>query len=177
MKQLEALDVAGFIVTTGIKNDLVVTHIHIQKILFYLECSCLLHHESPLYEQDVFAWRLGPVYPDVHREYYQYGSRPVTNIPKIFRFDEDTMKLVHYNYKDSLLPSSFRKRSKPLILELLNMNYDDIITHSRKFHEYIFNQPTDNTPSKVLNKGNIMYELKNNDLLFASLFTNHLKLK
>ena len=40
---------------------------------------------KPLVSEDAYAWRYGPVFPDLYIALRQFGSRPVTEVPKSSR--------------------------------------------------------------------------------------------
>lgn len=109
-----ALDVAGFIVhycnhTLG-KH---ITHIHLQKILYFLEGHYLVKNKE-LFKDDISKWKLGPVVESVYHEYKTFGSGSITHVPNRLIFENGMISFEKFN------PQSIDKTDQLTIQELLN---------------------------------------------------------
>lgn len=47
----------------------------IQKLLFYIQAWYAANKDNRLYEDDIYAWPLGPVVEDVYHHYKSYGAQ------------------------------------------------------------------------------------------------------
>jgi len=55
----------------------VVTHLQVQKLLYFAQAWHLMMHGRPLFDEDMQAWPHGPVVPSVWHEFKQYGWHPI----------------------------------------------------------------------------------------------------
>lgn len=70
-----ANDVAAFFITRAAEEDDVgLSNLKLQKLVYYAQGFHLAIHDSPLFPERIEAWTHGPVCPSVYREYKQYGS-------------------------------------------------------------------------------------------------------
>jgi uncharacterized phage-associated protein len=53
------------------------TNLRLQKLLYYCQGFYLAMKNKPLYEDPIYAWRHGPVIPDVYYHYKEYGPNPI----------------------------------------------------------------------------------------------------
>ena len=85
MRQKSAVDVArGFIQIaneqivdipeTGQKVHEGLTHLKLQKLLYFAQAAHLAIHGEPLFTDEIQAWAFGPVVPTVYREFAKYES-------------------------------------------------------------------------------------------------------
>jgi uncharacterized phage-associated protein len=49
----------------------------LQKLVFYAHAWYLGLKDTPLYEDDVFAWPWGPVVPSIYSEFRDFGRKPI----------------------------------------------------------------------------------------------------
>jgi len=86
----KAIDVARYILTLldeDTAGDLM-SHLKLQKLLYYCQGFTLALLNRPLFEDKVVAWQHGPVVPTVWEEFKHYGSQP---IPKPYGFDRSVI--------------------------------------------------------------------------------------
>lgn len=67
-----ANDIAKYIIG---HND--VTHLKLQKMLFFLQCYSIKFLRYPLYSNKIYAWPFGPVVADIYGEYKRYEDRMI----------------------------------------------------------------------------------------------------
>ena len=65
-----------------------ISHLKLQKLLYYAQGFHLAIFDMPLFEEHIVAWQHGPVVPKVWDAYRDYGSNP---IPKPNDFDRDVI--------------------------------------------------------------------------------------
>ena len=75
MTQTSALNVAGYICDfQSFEANLNISHLKLQKLVFYCQAFHLALHDAPLFRENVEAWALGPVIREVYQEYKIYGN-------------------------------------------------------------------------------------------------------
>lgn len=82
-----ALDVAKFILA-GVDRDAgdSITHLKLQKLLYYVQAWSIALRERPLFDEDMRAWAHGPVAESVFHEYKGYGFEAIpvpTDVPEL----------------------------------------------------------------------------------------------
>jgi len=85
----KAIDVARHLLTLVDEEagDLL-SHLKLQKLLYYSQGFTLALLDRPLFEEKVVAWQHGPVVPAVWEEFKQYGKKP---LPKPVDFDSSIL--------------------------------------------------------------------------------------
>lgn len=87
-----AIDVARFLVQHYIDAKRSITNMKLQKLLYYAWIEFYKSHDGKyLFEDDIYAWKLGPVVPEVYYEYRIYAAMPIsiTKTPE-GKIDDDT---------------------------------------------------------------------------------------
>lgn len=127
-----ALDVANYITTYALKNDIKIYHLHIQKILYYLEAAHLVQRRVSLLDEDIEMWRLGPVVPNVYHNYKTFGARPISNVPKELRIDNGSIRYVGFD--ENILTPEVKAFIERNIVGLLNIDPFKLVemTHEHK---------------------------------------------
>lgn len=70
-----ARDIAEFFIWESLqKRDSLATNLWIQKMLYYGQGYSLGEFSSPLFEEAIVAWNLGPVVVEVYNDFKQYGN-------------------------------------------------------------------------------------------------------
>lgn len=77
-----AKSVAKYIINRLNSKNIEITHLKLQKLLYFCQKEYLQKYNKPLFEEDFEAWVHGPVLPEIYREYAKYGW---DNIPKTLR--------------------------------------------------------------------------------------------
>ena len=73
-----ALDVAKWLLTEAHKQGITITHMKLQKLLYYAQAYVLGMTGQPLFNNQIQAWQHGPVVPDVYHAYNKYGSNIIS---------------------------------------------------------------------------------------------------
>src|SRR5947207_9070578 len=69
-----ALDIAKwFINATDRDAGDDITHLKVQKLLYYAQGWALVHLRKPLFSEDLEAWAHGPVAPSIYNHFRGYG--------------------------------------------------------------------------------------------------------
>jgi uncharacterized phage-associated protein len=56
------------------------THLKLQKLLYYCQGFALVLLGRPLFENVIEAWKHGPVVPDVYHEFKEWGNGIITDL-------------------------------------------------------------------------------------------------
>ena len=76
---MKALDVAKYVLSlTDEKSGNTISNLALQKLLYYIQGYYIACFDKPLFEEDIIAWKHGPVVKEVYNEYkkYKYNSIP-----------------------------------------------------------------------------------------------------
>lgn len=72
-----ALEVARYIITKCSGMGLPVSNLKLQKMLYFLWVDYYKKTGRRLFADEICAWKLGPVVPEVYYEYCQYAGMPI----------------------------------------------------------------------------------------------------
>lgn len=72
-----AMDVANYIVCQAAKRGDPVTHLKLQKLLYYVVAKYLKDTGEYLIVEPIYKWQFGPVVKDVYHAFKTYGSDPI----------------------------------------------------------------------------------------------------
>lgn len=79
---LKAIDVAKYVLSlTDTEKGQVISNLALQKLLYYCQGYYLAFTDGkePLFEEDIVAWKYGPVVESVYYEYKDRGCGPLPN--------------------------------------------------------------------------------------------------
>lgn len=74
-----AEEVAEYIVTYCAKNRTPISHLKLQKMLYYAWIDYYKCTGHSLFREDICAWQLGPVVPEVYYAFSAFGGLPITH--------------------------------------------------------------------------------------------------
>lgn len=55
-----------------------ITNLKLQKILYFSQAAYLAMNNTPLFDDDIEAWKFGPVVPVIYRKYKKYLNQPIS---------------------------------------------------------------------------------------------------
>lgn len=79
--------VANYVIEYAHKHNKVITNLHLQKILYFLQAATLVKFESPIIKGDFSKWNYGPVLREVYSAYKDYGSSPIDDFAPNIHID------------------------------------------------------------------------------------------
>ena len=90
----KALDIANAFIGFGLRDGKPITHMQLQKLLYYAQGWYLALGDTPLFEEEFKKWPFGPVCPPVYNRLKKLGGTPITTyIPKANQTDnQDILK-------------------------------------------------------------------------------------
>ena len=74
----KAESVAKYIIAYALKIEHPVRNIQLQKILYYIQVHFLKNTGDSFFKDDIEAWLIGPVIPNVYYQYAVFGPAPIT---------------------------------------------------------------------------------------------------
>ncbi len=92
-----AEDVAKFFIQYYDDNDVLITNLMLNKLLYFAQGHHLAEYGKPLFGETIEAWKYGPVVPSVYRKYKLYGKDPIHNDGRFDcrnLFSDDAMSLL-----------------------------------------------------------------------------------
>lgn len=72
--------VARYIVNYCNSNGKTISNLRLQKTLYFVQAEFLVSRGTPCFSDEIYAWDLGPVVPEVYREYKIFGSSAIPSI-------------------------------------------------------------------------------------------------
>lgn len=89
-----AIDVVDYFLSKTINDDEELTNLKIQKLIYYAQGFHLAIFDRELYQDEIEAWRYGPVCPEVYHKLKENGSNIILydkskqDFSKIFNKDQ-----------------------------------------------------------------------------------------
>jgi uncharacterized phage-associated protein len=84
LSQITSLDVAEYFLSKSILNtDWAITHLKLQKLVYYAQAWHVAIHNQPLFNEDIECWIHGTVCRRIYHKYRDYGFKeipPVKNV-------------------------------------------------------------------------------------------------
>jgi len=104
---VSAYDLSVYIIQCANERNIPISHLKLQKILYYVQGSYLSEFGKPLFEEDIEAWPYGPVVRDVYYRYVQFGALNLKVTELNHRLDVTEKELICIkNVIDKKLPLS-----------------------------------------------------------------------
>lgn len=89
--------VANYILNYGDVNDVEITNLKLQKLMYFCHAWYLATYDKPLVRKEFEAWEHGPVSAYIYREFKQFGNSKITS--RASRIDKFTGRRVQINEK------------------------------------------------------------------------------
>lgn len=72
------LALADYVVLYLSKNNVEITHLKLQKIIYYIQAWSLVYHDNELFNESPQAWVNGPVYPSIYQKFKKFNFSNIT---------------------------------------------------------------------------------------------------
>lgn len=166
----KAAAIANYFLDLAEKSGETLTQMKVQKLVYFAHGWCLALNEVSLIDEQVEAWKFGPVIRSLYHDLKSFGSDPVTGRIRRIRHDEsaqasgkslkDMLKQFHFytpalsddaNVTRSFLDQVWTVYSPYTGVQLSNMTHDPDTPWSQVMKEYVGTPPkgTD-IPSSVI---------------------------
>lgn len=90
-----AVDIANwFIANVDKESGDVITHLKVQKLLYFAEAWCQALFNKTLFNEEMEAWAHGPVVRAVYEEFSSFGWQPLEVSKDLVTFDQDINDLL-----------------------------------------------------------------------------------
>jgi len=91
-----AMELAMYIIGKCIQDRNPISNLQLQKILFYIQREFLrvFGVNVPAFGDDIEAWQIGPVVPNVYDRFCGYGSMPITRLHKSFEIGTEDIVMI-----------------------------------------------------------------------------------
>lgn len=86
---MKAIDVAKYIVTKSTAIGHPVTNLKLQKLLYFTQGLSLSVFGKPAFDDEIEAWRYGPVVPNVYSAFSLYGALDISRKYDDFEINDD----------------------------------------------------------------------------------------
>lgn len=67
-----------------------ITNLKLQKILYFAQAAHLALNDKPLFDEEIEAWRFGPVIPGIYQKYKIHSNKPIPTSAMSVQIDENT---------------------------------------------------------------------------------------
>ena len=94
---LNVFDVANYFIAKSNLDEDCVTHLKLQKLVYYAQGFHLALFHTPLFSESIEAWEHGPVVPTLYAKYSAKGNQPITETDHNFDitiFEEKIIELL-----------------------------------------------------------------------------------
>lgn len=112
---MNATAVAYYIINRANQKCIPISNLKLQKILYFLWIEYYKLTGQPLFNDEISAWQLGPVVPEVYYEFCPFGS-----------------SAIRHNYDDSGLENDIKEKLNPFLDELLNKSASSLVDLTHK---------------------------------------------
>lgn len=81
----DVLDVSSYIINYCHANNISITNLKLQKLLYFCEASYLIetHESSACFDEQILAWPYGPVVKSIYNMYSNFKNSEITVRPKL----------------------------------------------------------------------------------------------
>lgn len=94
----DCLDIARYFIAKAYEDgrEAEMTNMKVQKLLYYTQSLHLALFNEPLFDQEIQAWRYGPVCPPAYRYYSEFEARqlPVPNRNDLEQISKEQLELL-----------------------------------------------------------------------------------
>lgn len=130
-----ALDIARYVINYSNEKDYGITNLKLQKVLYFIQAWFLMKKNKRCFNEDLKAWKLGPVVPEVYHEFKRFGSSYIPNIKSFITVDGDNIwSMKRIAFTDEFINKEDREIINKVIDDLseFSATYLVKITHKQK---------------------------------------------
>lgn len=134
----QANTVANYIIQYAITNKLSLSHLKLQKVLYFVQAQFLVNKNKPCFSEQIKAFPFGPVLESVYNDYKFFGSNNINVIKhksyQIIEYNDQKLideiieqcnnysniKLLHIIYMQTPFKNAFKYKTAISNEDLLN---------------------------------------------------------
>lgn len=102
MNGYSAIDIARYVINYSWDIDAPLSNLKLQKLLYLIQGNFLRILKRPCFEDDIEAWKYGPVVPTVYSKFKRYGSNNINRIEYIYEFESNKFEAIKKDFKPIL---------------------------------------------------------------------------
>ncbi|MEH1871332.1 Panacea domain-containing protein [Nostoc sp.] len=95
---IDCLNVARYFIVRAYEDGIEaeMTNMKVQKLLYYAQSLHLAMYDEPLFEEEIQAWRYGPVCPPAYRFYSEFEAKqlPIPSLELLLEIPDDKRQLL-----------------------------------------------------------------------------------
>ncbi|MDR1873131.1 MAG: DUF4065 domain-containing protein [Deltaproteobacteria bacterium] len=76
----QAIAIANWFIEKNLNDNSNLTHLKIQKLLYYIQGWYLAYFDCPLFEDNIEAWKYGPVIDSIYRSLRRYRDKEINKL-------------------------------------------------------------------------------------------------
>ena len=119
-KVYKVLDVARYIINYSNRNDKSITHLKLQKLIYYVQANFLVNRNGVhCFEENILNWDYGPVINEVYYEFRGNGKDYLPNQEEytIIEYDEDieSIKFCEKRFDEKIIMDSDKEMINEVI--------------------------------------------------------------
>lgn len=145
---MKAMEVANFFIKVGSQGEgNEMTNARINKLLYFAQGWSLATRGKPLFDEDIEAWKFGPVVRDVYRTFNYSGRNPIVETADDFDLNnipEDDFRLmldVFTNYmNDSTSALIYKTHEKGTPWDMVYNENEKVVIPNELIKEYFLEQ-------------------------------------
>lgn len=90
----ETMEIAKYIITKCSRENEPLSNLQLQKIMYYVQRDFLQNTGAPVFNDDFYAWKFGPVLEDVYYNYCNRGASKIQEEYQIINIEKATQKRI-----------------------------------------------------------------------------------
>lgn len=98
----DALDVARYIVNYANDNDIAVSALKLQRILYFVQLQFLCSFNKPCFADEIEAWATGSVVVSVNKEFKRWGSLSIPRVNEYYDISDGIWNLKKVPYQTKM---------------------------------------------------------------------------
>ncbi len=95
---MDSLNVARYFIVKAYEDGIEaeMTNMKVQKLLYYTQCLHLALYDEPLFDEEIQAWRYGPVCPPAYKFYSEFEANqlPIPSQEFLLQIPDEKKKLL-----------------------------------------------------------------------------------
>ena len=99
----DARQVANCILDLGDKNRVPITHLALQKIVYFCHGTAYVRFGKPLLLNKIEAWKNGPVIRELYFSFNSFGDRAISGRAEMVNFRTRQLEKIAYNFSADVL--------------------------------------------------------------------------
>lgn len=140
----KVLDIAKYIIKYSNQQEYRISNLKLQKLLYFVQAKFLLETGAPCFKDKIEAWDIGPVVPNVYREFMCWAGM---DMPADWKWDEDIIEpqakerinsiVEHFRDYSAVSLTDLTRRQSPWI-DIYNRKHNAVISNEsiKKFFDF-----------------------------------------